>query len=150
MSAWKPPSVTVAAVIEQAGKFLVVEEDYDGKRVLNQPAGHLDPGESLLCACAREVMEETACRFEPTALIGIYRWYYAPRDITFLRFTFAGELRGFEAGRALDKEIIATHWMSRDELLARSAEHRTPLVMQCLDDYLAGRRYPLDLLIDRG
>jgi 8-oxo-dGTP pyrophosphatase MutT (NUDIX family) len=150
VSAWKPPSVTVAAVIEQAGKFLVVEEDYDGRRVLNQPAGHLDPGESLLSACAREVMEETAYRFEPTALIGIYRWYYAPRDITFLRFTFTGELRGFEAGRALDKEIIATHWLSCDELLARSAEHRTPLVMQCLDDYLAGRRYPLELLIDHA
>ncbi len=150
MSAWKPPSVTVAAVIEQAGKFLVVEEDYDGRRVLNQPAGHLDPGESLVCACAREVMEETAYRFEPTALIGIYRWYYAPRDITFLRFVFTGELRGFEAGRALDREIVATHWMSRDELVARSAELRTPLVMQCLDDYLAGRRYPLDLLIDHG
>jgi 8-oxo-dGTP pyrophosphatase MutT (NUDIX family) len=150
VSARKPPSVTVAAVIEQAGKFLVVEEDYDGKRVLNQPAGHLDPGESLVCACAREVMEETAYRFEPTALIGIYRWYYAPRDITFLRFGFAGELRGFEAGRALDKGIVAAHWMSRDELVARGAELRSPLVMQCLDDYLAGRRYPLDLLIDHA
>jgi 8-oxo-dGTP pyrophosphatase MutT (NUDIX family) len=150
VSAWKPPSVTVAAVIEQAGKFLVVEEIYDGRRVLNQPAGHLDPGESLVSACAREVMEETAHRFEPTALIGIYRWYYAPRDITFLRFAFAGELRGVEAGRALDKEIIAAHWMSRDELVARSAELRTPLVLQCLDDYLAGRRYPLELLIDHA
>ena len=150
MSAWKPPSVTVAAVIEQAGKFLLVEEDYDGRRVLNQPAGHLDPGESLVSACVREVMEETAYRFEPTALTGIYRWYYAPRDITFLRFCFAGELRGFETGRALDKEIVATHWMSRDELVARSAEHRTPLVMQCLDDYLTGRRYSLELLVDRG
>lgn len=150
MSAWKPPSVTVAAVIEHAGKFLVVEEDYDGRWVLNQPAGHLDPGESLVCACAREVMEETAHRFEPTMLIGIYRWYYAPRDITFLRFAFAGELRGFEAGRALDKEIVATHWMGRDELVARSAELRTPLVLQCLDDYLAGRRYPLELLVDHG
>ena len=148
MSAWKPPSVTVAAVIEKAGKFLVVEEDYDGRRVLNQPAGHLDPGESLIHACAREVMEETAHHFAPTWLIGIYRWYYAPRDITFLRFTFAGELGGFEAGRALDKEIVATHWMSREELVARSAEHRTPLVLQCLDDYLAGRRYPLALLVD--
>jgi 8-oxo-dGTP pyrophosphatase MutT (NUDIX family) len=150
VSAWKPPSVTVAAVIEQAGKFLVVEEDYDGKRVLNQPAGHLDPGESLVSACAREVVEETAHRFEPTALIGIYRWYYAPRDITFLRFAFTGELRGFEVDRALDKEIIATHWMSRDELVTRSAELRTPLVLLCLDDYLAGRRYPLDLLIDHA
>jgi 8-oxo-dGTP pyrophosphatase MutT (NUDIX family) len=150
VSAWKPPSVTVAAVIEQDGKFLVVEEDYDGRRVLNQPAGHLDPGESLVCACAREVMEETAYHFEPTALIGIYRWYYAPRDITFLRFGFAGELRRFEAGRALDQEIVATHWLRRDELVARSAELRTPLVMQCVDDYLAGRRYPLELLVEHA
>jgi 8-oxo-dGTP pyrophosphatase MutT (NUDIX family) len=150
VSAWKPPSVTVAAVIEQAGKFLVVEEVYDGRRVINQPAGHLDPGESLIGACAREVMEETAHHFEPTALVGIYRWYYAPRDITFLRFAFTGELHGVEAGRALDKEIIAAHWMSRDELVARSAELRTPLVLQCLDDYLAGRRYPLELLIDHA
>jgi len=150
MSAWKPPSVTVAAVIEREGRFLFVEEDYDGRRVLNQPAGHLDPGESLIHACTREVMEETAHHFAPTSLVGIYRWYYAPRDITFLRFTFAGELGGFEAGRALDKEIVATHWLSREALVARSAEHRTPLVLQCLDDYLAGRRYPLGLLVDHG
>jgi 8-oxo-dGTP pyrophosphatase MutT (NUDIX family) len=143
--AWKPPSVTVAAVIEQAGRFLMVEEDYDGKRVLNQPAGHLDPGESLVHACTREVMEETAHRFTPTSLVGIYRWYYAPRDVTFIRFTFAGELDGMEEGRALDKEIVAAHWYSRDELVQKAGMHRTPLVMTCIDDYLAGKRFPLDV-----
>ncbi len=142
-AASKPPSVTVAAVIERDGRYLVVEEEYDGRRVLNQPAGHLDPGESLVSACAREVLEETAHHFTPESLVGIYRWYYAPRDITFIRFTFAGSLQGVEAGRALDKEIVAAHWYSRDELVARAAMHRTPLVMACIDDYLAGRRYPL-------
>ncbi len=140
---WKPPSVTVAAVIEREGRFLVVEEDYDGARVLNQPAGHLDPGESLVRACAREVLEETAHRFTPESLVGIYRWYYAPRDITFIRFTFAGRLDGLEEGRALDTEIVATHWYTRDEMAARVKMHRTPLVMSCIDDYLSGKRYPL-------
>ena len=140
---WKPPSVTVAAVIEREGRLLLVEEEYDGKRVLNQPAGHLDPGESIVAACAREVLEETAHGFVPESLVGIYRWYYAPRDITFLRFTFAGRLESFDAGRPLDKEIVATHWLTREELVAKSAMHRTPLVMSCVDDYLAGKRFPL-------
>lgn len=141
----RPPSVTVAAVIERAGRFLMVEEEYDGKLVLNQPAGHLDPGESLVQACAREVLEETAHRFKPESLVGIYRWYYLPRDVTFIRFTFSGTVEGVEEGRALDKEIIAAHWYSRDELVERSGMHRTPLVMACIDDYLAGKRTALDV-----
>lgn len=145
---WKPPSVTVAAVIERDGRFLMVEEEYDGKRVFNQPAGHLDPGEGLVTACAREVLEETAHRFTPETLVGIYRWYYAPRDITFIRFTFAGRLDGLEAGRALDTEIIAAHWLTRAELAANVAQHRTPLVMSCIDDYLAGKRFPLEVFAD--
>jgi 8-oxo-dGTP pyrophosphatase MutT (NUDIX family) len=143
---WKPPSVTVAAVIERNGRFLLVEEDYDGKRVLNQPAGHLDPGEGLVAACVREVMEETAHDFQPEALVGIYRWFYAPRDITYLRFTFCGKVGGPVPGRTLDKEIVATHWLTREEIEARRAEHRTELLMACLDDYLAGKRYPLEVL----
>ena len=142
---WKPPSVTVAAVIERDGRFLMVEEEYDGRRVLNQPAGHLDPGESLVHACAREVLEETAHLFTPEALIGIYRWYYAPRDITFIRFTFSGRVDGVEEGRALDKEIVAAHWYTREELVERTTMHRTPLVLRCLDDYLAGKRFPLQV-----
>ena len=135
-------SVSVAAVIERGGKFLFVQERIDGRLVLNQPAGHLDPGESLAAACQREVLEETAHVFEPSALVGIYRWYYAPKDVTFLRFCFKGELRGAEA-RPLDKEIVAVHWLSPAELDARQAEHRSPLVSQCVRDYLAGNAFPL-------
>jgi 8-oxo-dGTP pyrophosphatase MutT (NUDIX family) len=143
MTIWKP-SVTVAAVIERQGKFLFVQESHDGRMVLNQPAGHLDPGESLVAACRREVLEETAYRFEPTALVGIYRWYYAPKDVTFLRFCFRGSLAGTEK-RPLDKEIVALHWLSQDELEKRKAEHRSPLVQKCVDDFLAGHDFPLDL-----
>jgi len=141
MSIWKP-SATVAAVIERDGRFLLVEERIDGRLVLNQPAGHLDPDESLVAACRREVLEETAHRFEPTALVGIYRWHYAAQDVTFLRFCFRGRIEGLEE-RALDREIVALHWLSRAELAARRAEHRSPLVQRCVEDYLAGRQFPL-------
>ena len=145
MSVRKPPSVTVAAVIERGGRFLFVEEMQDGRRVLNQPAGHLDPGETLIAACAREVMEETAHRFEPLALVGIYRWYYVPEDVTFLRFCFSGKITGVER-RPLDKEILELHWLNVTELKDRAAQHRSPLVQRCVDDYLAGRKFPLDVL----
>ena len=144
MTAWKP-SATVAAVIEREGRFLLVEEISDGRRVLNQPAGHLDPGESLIEACVRETLEETAYAFEPTSLVGIYRWHYAPADNTFLRFAFAGGVGSVDASRKLDTEIVATHWLSREDLAARAGMHRSPLVMRCVDDYLAGRRFPLDV-----
>jgi len=139
---WRP-SVTVAAVIERDGKFLFVEEMIDGRRVINQPAGHLDPGESLAAACAREVLEETAHRFEPTGLVGIYRWYYEPKDVTFLRFCFRGKVLGIE-NRPLDKKIIRTLWLTPAEVKA-SAAARSPLVSRCVEDWLAGRNYPLDL-----
>jgi 8-oxo-dGTP pyrophosphatase MutT (NUDIX family) len=144
MIVWKP-SVTVAAVIERDGRFLLVEERIDGRLVLNQPAGHLDPGESLAAACSREVLEETAHRFEPTALVGVYRWHYAPQDVTFLRFCFRGKLRGAE-NRPLDKEIVRLHWLTADELRARRADHRSPLVQKCVEDFLAGRSFPLEVL----
>jgi 8-oxo-dGTP pyrophosphatase MutT (NUDIX family) len=141
---WRP-SVTVAAVIERGGRFLLVEERVDGRIVLNQPAGHLDPGESLLAACRREVLEETAHRFEPTGLVGIYRWHYAAQDVTFLRFCFSGEIKGVE-DRALDKEIVALHWLTEGAVKSRQAEHRSPLVQKCVDDFVAGRHFPLDVL----
>ena len=140
---WRP-SVTVAAVIERGGRFLLVQEKIDGRLVLNQPAGHLDPHESLVAACRREVLEETAHRFAPTSLVGVYRWHYAPQDVTFLRFCFTGKILGSE-DRKLDKEIVALHWLSPEELKARSAEHRSPLVQKCVEDFLAGRRIPLDV-----
>src|SRR4051812_15685617 len=141
---WKP-SVTVAAVIERGGRFLFVEERIDGRLVLNQPAGHLDPGESLVAACRREVLEETAHDFEPRALIGVYRWHYAAKDVTFLRFSFAGDVGAFHKERKLDKEIVALQWLTAAELDARRSEHRSPLVAKCVADFVAGRRYPLDL-----
>jgi 8-oxo-dGTP pyrophosphatase MutT (NUDIX family) len=143
MKVWRP-SATVAAVIERDGRFLLVEERIESRLVLNQPAGHLDPGESLVEACRREVLEETAHRFAPEALVGIYRWHYAARDVTFLRFCFSGRIEGVER-RALDREIVRLHWLTREELLARRAEHRSPLVQRCVDDFLAGRRFPLDV-----
>ncbi|MDQ5847829.1 MAG: NUDIX hydrolase [Pseudomonadota bacterium] len=143
MSRWKP-SVTVAAVIERQGKFLFVEELIDGRRVLNQPAGHLDPGETLMEACAREVLEETAHRIAPTGLVGIYRWHYAAKDVTFLRFCFRGRIvRAEEA--PLDKQILGLQWLTSEELAARRTEHRSPLVQKCVDDYLVGRNFPLDV-----
>ena len=141
---WKP-SVSAAAVIERGGRFLFVEERIDGRLVLNQPAGHLDPGETLLAACAREVREETAHRFEPTGLVGIYRWHYKPADVTFLRFCYSGKVLGVE-NTPLDKEIVALHWLSPAELRAKAAMHRSPLVQQCLDDYLAGNNFPLTVM----
>lgn len=143
MRPWKP-SVTVAAVIEREGRFLLVEERIDDRLVLNQPAGHLDPGESLAAACAREVMEETAHRFEPTALVGIYRWHYAAKDVTFLRFCFSGKVGG-EEKRPLDREIVRLHWLTADEVRQRAGQHRSPLVQTCVDDFLAGRRFPLEV-----
>jgi 8-oxo-dGTP pyrophosphatase MutT (NUDIX family) len=144
MALWRP-SVTVAAVIERDGKFLLVEEQQDGRRVLNQPAGHLDPEETLIDACAREVLEETAHRFVPAALVGIYRWYYQPGDVTFLRFCFSGNVLGV-ADAPLDKEILALHWLTPKEIRAKASMHRSPLVQQCLDDYLAGCNFPLTVL----
>lgn len=145
MSRWKP-SVTVAAVIERDGRFLFVEELANGRRVLNQPAGHLDSGESLVQAVTREVLEETAHAFRPTGLVGVYRWFYDKEDVTFLRFCFSGRVEGVDGRRQLDKEIVALHWLSLEELKARAAMHRSPLVQHCVEDYLAGRRYALDLL----
>ena len=140
------PSVTVAAVIERNGKFLFVEERIEGRLVLNQPAGHLDPGESLTAACTREVLEETAHHFEPTGLVGVYRWHYAAKDVTFLRFCFRGDISAEDNGRKLDKEIVKLHWLSPAELASRQADHRSPLVEKCVEDFLAGRNFPLELL----
>ena len=146
---WKP-SVTVAAVIERDGRFLLVEEETSEGIRLNQPAGHLDPGESLLCAAARETLEETAFEFTPTQLIGVYLWRSEPptagNAVTYLRFSFCGDLGARDAGRSLDHGILRTLWLTRDEIAARTTEHRGPLVQRCVDDYLSGVRYPLDML----
>ena len=143
--AWKP-NVTVAALIERDGCFLLVEEETEDGLRFNQPAGHLDEGESLVAACAREALEETAWGFAPTALVGVYQWSRPQGDITYLRFAFAGELGAHEDGRMLDACILRAVWMTPDEIRATADRHRSPLVSQCVSDYLAGRRYPLELI----
>ena len=142
---WKP-NVTVAAVVERDGRFLLVEEETECGRLYNQPAGHLDPGESLVHAVGRETLEETAYTFRPTGLLGIYQYHSGADGVTYLRFAFTGEIAAHDAGRALDHGIIRAAWLTPQEIRRESVRHRSPPVMRCVDDYLAGRRYPLDLL----
>jgi 8-oxo-dGTP pyrophosphatase MutT (NUDIX family) len=145
---WKP-SVTVAAVIERDGHFLMIEEETsDGVR-FNQPAGHLDPGETLAQAVRREALEESAHDFTPTALIGVYMSRYVSTrtetEVTYLRFAFCGEL-GAAHDLPLDEGILRIVWMRYDEVLACRELHRSPLVLQCINDYRAGQRAPLAML----
>jgi len=142
---WKP-NVTVAAIVERDGRFLLVEEHTARGQLFNQPAGHLDPGESLTRAVARETLEETACKFEPTGLLGVYQYHSSADDVTYIRFAFTGKITGPEAGRPLDTGIIRAVWLTPEEIRRDAARHRSPLVMRCVDDYLAGRGYPLDVL----
>ena len=140
------PHITVATVLEKDGRLLFVEELIDGQHVLNQPAGHWENGETLIEASIRETREETAWVYEPHYLVGIYQWRHPQKQHTFLRFCFGGELLEHHSEQALDKEIVRTIWLDRDELLARQAVHRSPLVLTCVEDYLAGQRYELSLL----
>lgn len=154
---WKP-SVTVAAVIERqidgVQKFLLVEEETRDGLKLNNPAGHLDPGESPIEACARETLEETAFHFTPTAIVGVYLSRFErsssgteePLDITYLRFAFSGELGRFVEGQALDVGIVRTVWLTADEIRACVHMHRSPLLLRCLEDYLAGHRHALSMI----
>ena len=145
---WKP-SVTVAAIIERNGRFLLVEEETSDGIRFNQPAGHLDPNESLIEAVARETLEEAAHDFIPTGLVGVYMSRYVSsrtgKDVTYLRFAFCGDI-GRQHDRPLDEGILRAVWMTRDELLACQEKHRSPLVLQCIDDYLAGQRAPLSMV----
>jgi 8-oxo-dGTP pyrophosphatase MutT (NUDIX family) len=145
--AWKP-HVTVAAVAEVQGRFLLVQERDAGKRVLNQPAGHLEDGESLLAAVRREVLEETAWQFEPRTIVGIYRWRHPKTGITFVRFAFAGALLTHDSGRSLDPEIEQVVWLSDTEIRQQQDSVRSPLVLSCIDDYRAGKSWPLEILAD--
>jgi len=141
---WKP-NVTVAAIVERDGRFLLVEEETERGRLFNQPAGHLESGESLVAAVTRETLEETAYHFAPRMLLGVYQ-YRNSQDITYLRFAFTGEITRHDADRPLDNGIVRALWLTPDEARALSARHRTPLVMRCIDDYLAGRRFALGLI----
>ncbi len=145
---WKP-SVTVAAIIERDGRFLLVEEETSDGIRFNQPAGHLDPGESLIQAVSREALEETAHEFTPTALVGMYMSRYLSsrtgEEVTYLRFAFTGEV-GAALDQPLDVGILRAVWMTREEMVAIRERHRSPLVLQCVDDYLAGKRSPLSVI----
>ncbi|MCW5576575.1 MAG: NUDIX hydrolase [Burkholderiales bacterium] len=141
---WKP-NVTVAAVVEQEGRFLLVEEQTaDGIRY-NQPAGHLEEGESLVEAVIRETLEESARHFTPTGLVGVYQYRKPGSPVTYLRFAFTGEVSAPE-DCPLDTGILRALWMPAAEIRTCRERHRSPLLMQCVDDYIAGRRYPLQLL----
>ncbi len=142
------PAVTVASIVERGGRFLLVEEETRMGRRLNQPAGHLECRESLPAAAARETLEETAWAVVPTALVGIYRWDAPDTGATYVRFAFAAEARKHDPARALDEGILRALWLTYEEIVARRAEHRNPLVLRCIDDYLAGQRLPIDLVTD--
>lgn len=146
---WKP-NVTVAAVVYRDGRFLLVEEETETGLAFNQPAGHLEQGEALVDAVVREAREETAYDFKPTYLVGVYNWPHPTKDLTYLRFAFAGELRGHDSARKLDDGIVGARWLTLDEVRATQERHRSPLILRCCEDYLAGRRYPLDLLVHYG
>ena len=141
-------SVTVAAVLEREGRFLVVEEQTDEGVRINQPAGHLEPGESIVQAVRRETLEESAYPFEPRGLVGVYRWHHLAKDVTYVRFALFGELGVRRTELSLDHGILRALWLTPEQLHECAAAHRSPLVMRCVDDYLAGRRYPLDILVD--
>jgi 8-oxo-dGTP pyrophosphatase MutT (NUDIX family) len=150
---WKP-SVTVAAIIERKidgeSRFLLVEEETPEGLRLNNPAGHLDPGESPIEGVAREALEETGCVFTPDALVGVYlSRFHRPttgEDVTYLRLAFSGSVSDAEPGWVLDDGIVRTLWLTPDEIRASAAHHRSPLVLACMEDYLAGKRYPLELV----
>lgn len=144
---WKPNTV-VASILERDGRFLLVEEMAQGRAVYNQPAGHLDAGETLLQAARRETLEESAWHSEPEGLVGVYLMEPPGTGITYLRFCFHGRLLRHDPALPLDKEILRTVWLTRDELAAQPDKHRSPLVLRCIDDYLAGQRYPLSLIND--
>jgi 8-oxo-dGTP pyrophosphatase MutT (NUDIX family) len=140
------PHATVAAIVEDQGKFLLVEEETDRGNRYNQPAGHLEDNESLLAAVVRETMEETAYTFHPEALLGIYHWKHEHNNSTYLRFAYIGRVSNHQATRALDEGIIRSVWMTAEEMRNQAMLMRSPQVLTCVEDYLAGKRYPLDTI----
>ena len=142
---WKP-NTTVAAIVEQNGKFLLVEEQTERGNRYNQPAGHLEDGESIIQAVIRETMEESAYEFTPQALLGIYHWKHQHNDTTYLRFAFIGSVGRHYPLQQLDDGIVQAVWMSIDEMRDKASLMRSPQVLSCVEDYLAGKRYPLAVL----
>ncbi len=142
------PELTVAAVVERHGRYLLVEERAAGRLVLNQPAGHVEPGESLVEAVVREALEETAWTFVPEAIVGVYLWSRAGAANPFLRVAFSGHCTSHDPARPLDTGILRTLWLRRQELVARPDDLRSPMVLRAIDDYETGTRHPLDLFQD--
>ncbi len=142
---WKPHA-TVAAIIEENGKFLLVEETTDRGNRFNQPAGHLEDGETLLEAVIRETLEETAYTFQPTSLLGIYHWKHEHNDTTYLRFAYIGKVTQHRPELGLDDGIIRTVWMTMDEIRSNAMLMRSPQVITCIEDYLNGQHFPLSVI----
>ena len=140
------PNSTVAAIVEQDGKFLLVEETTDRGNRFNQPAGHLEDNETLIEAVIRETLEESAYDFTPTALLGIYHWKHPHNDTTYLRFAFIGKVGAHYPEQKLDDGIIRAVWMTADEIREQSALTRSPQVLTCIEDYLSGKGYPLEVI----
>jgi len=140
------PFVTVAAIAQRGDQFLVVEERADGALVFNQPAGHVERDETLVEAVRREVLEETGWDFEPQSVVGVYLYTSPQPDVSYLRVCFAGQCLLHHPDRPLDEGIVHAPWMSRDQLVREQARLRSPLVLRCIDDYLAGRNHPISLL----
>jgi 8-oxo-dGTP pyrophosphatase MutT (NUDIX family) len=140
------PHATVAAIVEQDGKFLLVEESTDRGNRFNQPAGHLEDNESLLEAVVRETLEETAYQFEPQALLGIYHWKHEHNDTTYLRFAYIGSVSNHQPLLALDEGIIRAVWMTIDEIRSKHLLLRSPQVLSCIEDYLRGQKFPLSVV----
>ncbi|SOD42633.1 NUDIX hydrolase [Nitrosovibrio sp. Nv4] len=142
---WKP-NVTVAAVVEKGGQYLLVEEQTSSGILFNQPAGHLEPGESIISAAIRETLEETGYTFVPQSVLGIYHWHSLAENVTFIRFAFTGSVVDHDPDRALDTGIVRAGWFGVEEIRQMTYCHRSPLVMRCIEDHLAGKHYSLEIL----
>jgi len=144
------PHATVATIVERDGRFLVVEEMSGGRRVINQPAGHIEENEAILDAAVRETLEETRWQVEPQFLIGLYTYQAPSNGVTYYRFCYAARALNEDSAAELDSDIVRALWLTRDELAARREQLRSPLVLRCIDDYLAGRRFPLDFVVEHS
>lgn len=142
------PDLTVAAIVERNGEFLLVEERAGNRMVFNQPAGHVERGENIVDAAIRETLEETAWVFRPEALVGVYFWEQPERNLSFLRFAFCGTVVDHDPNRQLDRGIERALWMSREQIVVRAARLRSPMVLRCIDDYRSGQRFPLNVVTD--
>lgn len=140
------PHATVAAIVEQNGKFLLVEEETERGNRFNQPAGHSEDNETILEAVIRETLEETAYTFKPKSLLGIYHWKHEHNDTTYLRFAFIGSVNNHQPDLALDDGIVRAIWMTIDEIRSQAMLMRSPQVLTCIEDYLSGRQFPLSVL----